>query len=81
MHPCTGPSTVQGRKQAGTPHHLGGTEQGKGIWYRAGEVGWSGSLPGTGEPLRMCGQRRLGSEVFLRMVMVLDGPEGLANCP
>ena len=71
---CTSPSPapLEESRKAGTPGQLGGTEGGKGAWCAAG--GWAarGLLPGTREPATEGGgQRRPGSEMCSRMMMVL----------
>lgn len=57
--------------QVGTPGYLEAQSEARGLGVRLGRwFGW-GSLPGTGEPLRVFGQRRPGSEVCLGRMLVL----------
>lgn len=73
VHPCV-PRARHHLRKAGRLAHLaswGGTEEARGLGVRLGRWAGPGSPPGIGEPLRVFGQRRPGSEVCLRIMMVL----------
>lgn len=70
LHP-KGLAPSKESKQVGTPSYLEAQSEARGLGVRLGRWPGRSSLPGTGKPLRVFGQRRPGSGVCLKRKLVL----------